>query len=76
MATLVVSAAAVIGVKAYNYYSMTELMKANLEALSVTEVNGVPIYQTMAKCNGVMMLACITVKYAYDCAEAYCIVNY
>lgn len=34
MATLVVSAAAVVGVKSYNYYSMPELMKANLEALS------------------------------------------
>ena len=76
MATLVVSVAAVVGVKAYNYYSLSPLMKANLEALSVTEFNGVPVYQTMARCNGVMMLACTTVKYAYDCAEAYCIVNY
>lgn len=75
-AALVVSAAAVVGVKSYNYYSLSPLMKANIEALSVTEVNGVPVYQTMAKCNGVMMLACTTVKYAYDCAEAYCIVNY
>lgn len=34
---LVVSAAAVIGVKAYNYYSMPELMRTNLEALSQDE---------------------------------------
>ena len=34
MATLVVSAAAVVGVKAYNYYSLSPLMKANLEALT------------------------------------------
>ena len=67
IATLVVSAAAVVGVKAYNYYSLSPLMKANLEALSVTEFNGVPVYQTMAKCNGVMMLACTTVKYARVC---------
>ena len=40
MATLVVSVAAVVGVKAYNYYSMPELMKANLEALSQNEVIG------------------------------------
>ena len=40
MATLVVSAAAVVGVKAYNYYSMPELMKANLEALSTNENTG------------------------------------
>ena len=33
VATLVVSAAAVVGVKAYNYYSLSPLMKANLEAL-------------------------------------------
>ena len=34
VATLVVSAAAVVGVKSYHYYSMPELMKANLEALT------------------------------------------
>ena len=33
VATLVVSAAAVVGVKSYNYYSMPELMRANLGAL-------------------------------------------
>ena len=33
-ATLIVSAAAVVGVKAYNYHSMPALMRANLEALS------------------------------------------
>ena len=33
IATFVVSAAAVVGVKAYNYYSLSPLMKANLEAL-------------------------------------------
>ena len=36
-AALVVSAAAVVGVKAYNYYSMSPLMRANLEALSKSE---------------------------------------
>ena len=36
-AALVVSAAAVVGVKAYNYYSMSPLMRANLEALSQGE---------------------------------------
>lgn len=36
-AALVVSAAVVVGVKAYNYYSMPELMRANLEALSDKE---------------------------------------
>lgn len=36
-AALVVSAAAVLGVKAYNYYSMSPLMRANLEALSDEE---------------------------------------
>ena len=39
IATLVVSVAAVVGVKAYNYYSMPELMRANLEALSLGDVN-------------------------------------
>ena len=37
-AALVVSAAAVLGVKAYNYYSMPELMRANLEALTSEEI--------------------------------------
>ena len=37
VATLVVSAATIVGVKVYNYYSMPELMKANLEALSNDE---------------------------------------
>ena len=34
VATLVVSVAAVVGVKAYDYYSLSPLMKANLEALT------------------------------------------
>ena len=34
IAMLVVSVAVVVGVKAYNYYSLSPLMKANLEALS------------------------------------------
>ena len=38
---LVVSAAAVLGVKAYNYYSMSPLMRANLEALSHVEIDEV-----------------------------------
>ena len=37
-AALVVSAAAVLGVKAYNYYSMPALMRANLEALTDDEL--------------------------------------
>ncbi|MBO5465203.1 MAG: hypothetical protein J5989_06915 [Alistipes sp.] len=36
-ATLIVSAAAVLGVKAYNYYSMSPLMRANLDALTSPE---------------------------------------
>lgn len=39
VATLVVSATAIVGVKAYNHYSMPELMKANLEALTQNDVN-------------------------------------
>ena len=37
VAILVVSAAAIVGIKSYHYYSMPELMKANLEALSQDE---------------------------------------
>lgn len=43
-AALVMSAAAIVGVKAYNYYSMPELMKANLEALATRDVNR-PFYK-------------------------------
>lgn len=75
-AALVVSAAAVVGVKAYNHSQMSELALANIEALTKTEVNGVVVYQTMAYCYGVLRLACTTVKYADDCTNAYCIVNY
>lgn len=39
VAILVVSAAAIVGIKSYHYYSMPELMKANLEALSQDENN-------------------------------------
>ncbi len=39
IATLVVSAAAVVGVKAYDYYSLSPLMKANLEVLGLGDVN-------------------------------------
>ncbi len=37
---LIVSATAVVGVKAYNYYSMPALMRANLDALSQGEIIG------------------------------------
>lgn len=37
VATLVVSAAAVVGVKAYNYSQMSDLALANIEALSSRE---------------------------------------
>ena len=37
IATLVVSAVAVVAVRAYKYYSMPELMRANLEALTQNE---------------------------------------
>ena len=75
-ATLIVSAAAVVGAKAYNHSQMSELALANIEALTKTEVNGVVVYQTMAYCHGALRLACTTVKYADDCTNAYCIVNY
>ena len=41
VATLVVSAAAVVGGKAYHYYSMPPLLRANLEALTERETGDV-----------------------------------
>ena len=50
-AALVVSAAAaMVGVKAYNYYSMPELMRANLEALSQDETARSPYYSVLMEC--------------------------
>ena len=58
-AALVVSAAAVVGVKAYNYYSMPELMRANLEALSQSETG--------------KKTACFSkIKYKAGCYTFYC----
>ena len=57
---LVVSAAAVVGVKAYNYYSMPELMKANLEALSQSEGTKSygPAYLFECKAHATMHVMC------------------
>lgn len=44
VATLVVSAAAVVSVNAYNYYSMSPLMKTNLDALAQNEVYKPKVY--------------------------------
>ena len=51
-AALVVSVAAVVGVKAYNYYSLSPLMKANLEALSTDENTGGQLRGDCAKDEG------------------------
>ena len=56
MATLVVSAAAVVGVKAYNYHSMPELMKANLEALSTDEIREVNFEEIVLKMKVVVFI--------------------
>ena len=57
-AALVVSAAAVVGIKAYNYYSMPELMRANLEALSSNEIN---------INNATLKIRCVTTKADNSC---------
>ena len=44
VATLVLSAAAVVSVNAYNYYSMSPLMKTNLDALAQNEVYEPRVY--------------------------------
>ena len=61
MATLVVSVAAVAGVKSYNYYSMPELMRANLEALTNRETP-----------NGSEVLFCIKVENITSVCVAAC----
>ena len=52
---LVMSAAAMVGVKAYNYYSMPELMRANLEALS----NGEKKNTLSLKCSRSNLKTCL-----------------
>ena len=56
MATLVVSVAAVVGVKAYNYHSMPELMKTNLEALSTDEIREVNFEEIVLKMKVVVFI--------------------
>ena len=68
--------AVAVGFEVNSNSNMTDLMSANLEALTDTEYNGVRVYQTMAWCYGEMRLACTTKQYAYDCMEGYCVVNY
>ena len=58
-AALVVSAAAVVGVKAYNYYSMPELMRANLEALTQDEeADVVYCYDEIVNVDGMYVVYC------------------
>ena len=56
IATLVVSVAAVVGVKAHNYYSMPELMKTNLEALSTDEIREVNFEEIVLKMKVVVFI--------------------
>lgn len=72
----VIMSAVAVGFSANTNNNMTDLMSANLEALTDTEHNGVRVYQTMAWCYGEMRLACTTKQYADDCMEGYCVVNY
>ena len=58
-ATLVVSAAAVVGVKAYNYSQLTDLALANIEALS-TDIEG-PVtycYDKIVSADGMYVVYC------------------
>ena len=54
---LVVSAAAVVGVKAYNYSQMSELALANIEALSQAE-NTVTIIATCKRSDSYCEYSC------------------
>ena len=72
----VIMSAVAVGFGVNSNSKMTDLMSANLEALTDTEYNGVRVYQTMARCYGEMRLACTTKQYADDCMEGYCVVNY
>ena len=59
MATLVVSVAAVVGVKAYNYSQLTDLALANIEALS-TDIEG-PVtycYNDIVGADGMYVVYC------------------
>ena len=72
---LVVSAAVVVGVKVYNYYSMPELMRANLEALSDKEhyiVDTSPCYVYNAHGEAMNTYAChdsTAMNKYYSCDE-------
>ena len=59
-AALVVSAAAVVGVKAYNYSQMSDLALANIEALTRDESNKKEgsLWATAPNSEGVMRYCC------------------
>lgn len=59
-AALVVSAAAVVGVKAYNYSQMSDLALANIEALTRDESNKKEgsLWATVPNSEGVMRYCC------------------
>ena len=69
---LVVSAAAVVGVKAYNYYSMPELMRANLDALTEEEtVVNKTCEDTIVTEPGTNTFFCGECDWVEDAAEAW-----
>ena len=82
-AALVVSAAAVVGVKAYNRSQMSDLALANIEALSNPE-NSITIYATCKrelgahceyqckKCKIVWYNSCCWENYYLSSATGYC----
>ena len=58
-AALVVSAAAVVGVKAYNYSQMSDLALANIEALSAGEENATDYcYNEIVAADGMSVVYC------------------
>ena len=59
VATLVVSAAAVVGIKAYNYSQLTDLALANIEALSTNLEEPVTYcYDEIVSADGMYVVYC------------------
>lgn len=72
-AVALMAAAAVTGYSAYSKSNVSDLLSANVEALTRGESS--TLWQDMAYCQGAIRLVCTCDPLAYGCSTAYCIIN-
>lgn len=67
------AAAAVTGYSVYSKTNVSDLLNANVEALTAGESS--TMWQDMAYCDGSIRLVCTCRSLAYYCSSYYCIVG-